>query len=208
MPCPVRWEQPRITFQTSDVAIDDEKVPGHSERIDRVNLSQPQSNPLFMPGLYGLSMQERITSSIVRAFRFVDPQPLDDSTSRRLSSQRRSDTRPETLLRKELWSRGFRYSLHRPIPGTRRTIDIALVRYEVAVFVDGCFWHGCPKHGSIPSNNAEWWARKFGANRRRDADTNRRLRSEGWTVVRVWEHESVCAAANKVQRAVERKEGR
>lgn len=130
------------------------------------------------------------------------PEPLDSSTRSRLAGQMRTDTGPEVALRKELWSRGFRYSLHRPIRGTRRTIDIALVKHRVAVFVDGCFWHGCPKHGSTPTNNAEWWIRKLEANRRRDVDTNRILKSQGWTVVRVWEHETVKTAANRIQRAV------
>ncbi len=136
------------------------------------------------------------------------PEPLDSSTSARLSRQQRAGTRPEVALRKELWSQGHRYSLHRPIPGTRRTIDIALVKHRVAIFVDGCFWHGCPKHGSTPSNNAEWWIRKLEANRRRDVDTNHILKSQGWTVVRVWEHEAVKTAANRVRRAVDKRRSR
>ena len=136
---------------------------------------------------------------------FNQPFPRDKATQSRLSTQSRLNTRPELELRSELWRRGFRYSLHRPIHGTRRSIDIALVRYQVAVFVDGCFWHGCPKHGSTPSNNTEWWNRKLEANRRRDVDTKRILKSQGWAVVRVWEHETVATATNRVRRAVDKR---
>ena len=129
------------------------------------------------------------------------PEPLDSSTSSRLSRQLRAGTKPEVALRKELWSRGFRYSLHRPIPGTRRTIDIALVRHRVAVFVDGCFWHSCPRHGTIPRNNSVWWREKLARNMRRDHETTRILRSQGWKVVRIWEHEKTSSAARRVERA-------
>ena len=181
-------------------------MASHRERIDRLTPSRSQSAPLTLPGHRKRHGLKWITSTFVQASRSLDPRPLDQSTSNRLSLQRRSDTRPETLLRKELWARGYRYSLHRPIPSTRRTIDIALVRHRVAVFVDGCFWHGCPRHGSTPSNNAVWWIRKLEANRQRDADTNRILKSQGWTVVRVWEHETVSVAANRVRRAVDKRQ--
>lgn len=114
-------------------------------------------------------------------------------------------TSPEVALRNELWTRGYRYSLHRKISGTRRTIDIALVKHRVAVFVDGCFWHSCPKHGSIPKNNRQWWTTKLARNRERDRDTDRILRSQGWRVVRIWEHESPTTAANRVERVILRR---
>lgn len=137
-----------------------------------------------------------------------NPQPLDHATASRLSSQKRSDTRPEQALRRELWRRGFRYSLQRPIPQSRRTIDIALVRYRVAVFVDGCFWHRCPTHGSTPKNNIEWWTHKLESNRRRDLETNQILKSQGWKVVRVWEHETANSAADRIERVVHGKAAR
>ena len=77
-------------------------------------------------------------------------------------------------------------------------------RRKVAVFVDGCFWHGCPVHLHQPKANAEWWAWKIAANRARDVDTTRALEVQGWTVVRVWEHESPVEAADRVCAALER----
>lgn len=89
------------------------------------------------------------------------------------------------------------------MPGMRRrTIDIAFTRAKIAVFVDGCFWHGCPLHGVAPKNNAEWWLRKIAANRARDEDTSRNLEAQGWTVLRFWEHEEVSVSALAVRRAL------
>ena len=69
---------------------------------------------------------------------------------------------------------------------------------RVAVFVDGCFWHGCPEHGTWPKANASWWRQKIEGNRLRDADTTSRLTEAGWVVVRVWEHEDVDSAAQRI----------
>jgi DNA mismatch endonuclease (patch repair protein) len=69
----------------------------------------------------------------------------------------------------------------------------------VAVFVDGCFWHGCPAHGTRPATNSEWWLWKFERNQARDADTDERLGTLGWSVVRVWEHEHAAAAADRIE---------
>jgi DNA mismatch endonuclease (patch repair protein) len=76
-------------------------------------------------------------------------------------------------------------------------------RTRVAVFLDGCFWHGCPDHHTVAKTNAVFWAEKVSTNRRRDADTDARLLSEGWTVVRVWEHEPIEEAARRVASTVE-----
>jgi len=78
-------------------------------------------------------------------------------------------------------------------------MDIAFTRPKVAVFVDGCFWHGCPQHMTWPVNNAAWWQSKIEANRFRDADTEHILETQGWRCVRVWEHEDVVLAANRVE---------
>ena len=80
----------------------------------------------------------------------------------------------------------------------RRRADVVFVSRRVAVFVDGCFWHGCELHPRSPRSNVEWWARKIAANRARDAETDERLAAAGWTVVRIWEHESAEAAADRV----------
>jgi DNA mismatch endonuclease (patch repair protein) len=87
----------------------------------------------------------------------------------------------------------------------RRRADVIFPRVGVAVFVDGCFWHGCPEHASWPKANADWWREKIEANRARDRDTDRRLAEAGWTVVRVWEHEDPTTAADRVESAVRRK---
>lgn len=114
------------------------------------------------------------------------------------------DTAPELDLRRELHRRGLRFFVDRRLPasGARRRIDIAFPRRHVAVLVDGCFWHGCPEHASWPKANAAWWKAKIETNRARDRDTDERLRSAGWTVIRVWEHESPIEAADRIERVV------
>jgi DNA mismatch endonuclease (patch repair protein) len=122
-----------------------------------------------------------------------------------MQRQARRDTAPEVALRAALWRLGLRYRLHTRVPGTRRTIDIAFPGSRVAVFIDGCFWHGCPVHATSPKANAAWWADKLAANAARDRDTNRRLESAGWTIVRVWEHEEAADAAVAVREAIVRR---
>lgn len=137
-----------------------------------------------------------------------DPVPLDQATTDRMSAQASTDTKPEVVLRKRLYAAGLRYRIHRRVPGTRRTIDIAFVGAKVAVFVDGCFWHGCPEHGRIPKHNRDWWTAKIEGNAARDADTTRRLIEAGWAVVRIWEHEPVESAAAQVAAVVTRRRQR
>ena len=91
------------------------------------------------------------------------------------------------------------YRLQVPVPGNRRRkIDIAFVGAQVAVFVDGCFWHGCPVHGTRPRANADWWRWKIERNQTRDRDTDGLLSEAGWEVIRVWEHEDPGLAARRV----------
>jgi DNA mismatch endonuclease (patch repair protein) len=117
-----------------------------------------------------------------------------------MQGNRRRDTRPELAIRRELHRRGFRYRVAiRPIPEYARSADIVFTRAKVAVFIDGCFWHGCPDHGTTPRTHAEYWVRKLELNQRRDAETATRLRSEGWTVVRIWEHEALDAALRRIE---------
>lgn len=75
---------------------------------------------------------------------------------------------------------------HQPVFGKP---DFVFLTIKLAVFVDGCFWHGCPKHSTMPKNNSEFWEKKLGANKTRDKVVNRELRKEGWVVMRIWEHE-------------------
>ena len=118
---------------------------------------------------------------------------------RRMATQSTRDTEPELRLRRVLHGRGFRYRLHRrPVDGFRRTADIVFTRAKVAVFVDGCFWHRCPQHGTEPKANAAWWKVKLDKNVGRDRETDQVLTAAGWTVIRVWEHEDPEVAAGRV----------
>lgn len=128
--------------------------------------------------------------------------------SARMRLQKTSDTQIELSLRRELFGRGLRFRLQGPaVPGTRRKADLEFRAARVAVFVDGCFWHACPTHGSIPKSNAAWWTAKLSENAERDRDSDDRLTSDGWLVVRVWEHESPAAAADRVEEAVRTRSG-
>ncbi|MFD7557181.1 MULTISPECIES: very short patch repair endonuclease [unclassified Streptomyces] len=122
----------------------------------------------------------------------------------RMSRQKSRDTGVEVALRKALHANGARYRIHRkPVKGVRREADIVFGPARVAVFVDGCFWHGCPVHATWPKNNAEFWRAKIEGNRRRDVDTDARLAEAGWLAVRVWEHERADEAAVRVLSVVE-----
>lgn len=110
---------------------------------------------------------------------------------------RRSSTKPEMLIRRELHRRGLRFRVNHPsLPGRP---DIAFPAARVAVFVDGCFWHACPDHGVFPKNNREWWREKLDRNVARDREKDRKLSELGWTVVHVWEHENPVAASNLIE---------
>lgn len=123
---------------------------------------------------------------------------------RRMQDQPARDTRPEMALRRLLHAAGLRYRVDRaPLPGLRRRADVVFGPARVAVFVDGCFWHGCPDHGTRPRTNEQWWSDKLERNRQRDLDTETRLLAAGWQVLRVWEHEDPAAAAQRVRAAVQ-----
>jgi DNA mismatch endonuclease (patch repair protein) len=127
------------------------------------------------------------------------------AVSERMQRQRSRDTGVELALRSELHRRGLRYRVHRrPLPGIRREADIVIATLRLAVFVDGCFWHGCPLHATWPKANEVFWRNKIERNRDRDRDTDQRLEQAGWTVVRIWEHEEVDAAADRVMDAAAR----
>jgi DNA mismatch endonuclease (patch repair protein) len=131
------------------------------------------------------------------------PPPASSTDAlRRMTSQRQRDTKREMELRSLLHRRGLRFRVHALLPGLRRRSDIVFTRARVVVFVDGCFWHGCPEHGTWPKQNADWWRKKLEANQRRDRDTDARLRAAGWTVIRVWEHDDPIEAADRVTEVV------
>lgn len=115
----------------------------------------------------------------------------------------RRDTRPEILLRCLLHARGLRFRVDRAVlKDRRRRADIVFGPARVVVFVDGCFWHGCPEHATWPAANAAYWREKIETNRARDRDTDLRLAAEGWQVIRVWEHEDPAEAADVIEAAV------
>ncbi|MFF3063517.1 very short patch repair endonuclease [Oerskovia sp. NPDC057915] len=122
---------------------------------------------------------------------------------RRMQANRRRDTAPELALRRAAHALGLRYRVDaRPIRDLNRRADMVFPGAEVAVFVDGCFWHGCPQHGTNAKQNAAFWSAKIAQNRTRDADTNTRLEQAGWIVVRVWEHEDPTEAAKRLATVV------
>lgn len=130
-------------------------------------------------------------------------QPSSPETSRRMAKVRQKGTDAEVALRRELYRSGLRYRVdYEVLRKPRRVADVAFPGLRIAIFVDGCFWHGCPEHATWPKQNAEFWRQKIDTNRLRDVDTNSRLRSIGWIVLRFWEHESPIAAAETVAQAV------
>jgi DNA mismatch endonuclease (patch repair protein) len=122
-----------------------------------------------------------------------------------MQRQRRRDTEPELALRSLLHRRGLRFRVDYKLPGLRRRADVAFPSARVAVFVDGCYWHGCPEHATWPRANAAWWREKIEANRHRDGDTDARLAEVGWTSIRVWEHDDPTTAARRVAAVVRRR---
>jgi DNA mismatch endonuclease (patch repair protein) len=127
------------------------------------------------------------------------------SAARRRNMQaiRSRDTRPELLIRQLVHAQGLRYRVAaKPLPGLRRTADMVFRPARVAVFVDGCYWHGCPEHYVPPKTNSGYWSNKVAGNVARDRDTDRRLSDAGWTVLRFWEHESPDACALQIAAVV------
>ncbi|MFC3449524.1 very short patch repair endonuclease [Amycolatopsis speibonae] len=124
-----------------------------------------------------------------------------------MRGNRGRDTNPELQLRSELHGRGFRYRVSvRPLPGLRRTADIVFTKERLAIFVDGCFWHGCEKHHRPAKKNSEFWQKKIADNKRRDSETNQLLSNQGWTVIRCWEHEDPKEVASRIVTALRRSE--
>jgi len=137
------------------------------------------------------------------AGKIVRPAASSDAVRRRMQSTPRRDTRPEIALRSQLHKLGFRYRVDiAPCPGIRSRADLVFKGPRLVVFVDGCFWHSCPIHGSVPRTNEAWWSEKLDRNKLRDANTNRELRQLGWKVIRVWEHEDSMVAANRIAKYI------
>ncbi|WP_298431912.1 very short patch repair endonuclease [Ottowia sp.] len=113
--------------------------------------------------------------------------PTSDARRELMGRIRGRDTRPEMLLRQCVWALGLRYRLQHRIGRTRP--DMVFIAAKLAVFVDGCFWHGCPLHSTKPKNNRDFWDQKLSRNVVRDAEQTQWLESQGWRVLRIWEHE-------------------
>lgn len=125
-----------------------------------------------------------------------------------MQSNKGRNTKPEVALRSAVHAMGLRYRVSiRPLNNLRRTADLVFPKAKVAVFLDGCFWHGCPQHHTVAVTNAEFWADKVEGNRARDQDTDRRLAEEGWMSVRVWEHEDPADAARRIRAIVVARRG-
>jgi len=125
--------------------------------------------------------------------------PSSQAARNRMKAIRRSGTKAEELLRKALTELGLEYEVDSgPLPESSRKADVLFLSEKVAVFVDGCFWHGCPIHGTRAKANAEFWREKIETNKRRDMDTNRKLEESGWVVFRAWEHEDPQEVAKRV----------
>ncbi|MFE5819287.1 very short patch repair endonuclease [Streptomyces sp. NPDC056479] len=128
------------------------------------------------------------------------------SAARRRNMQaiRNRDTKPEWLIRRLVHAQGLRYRVAaRPLPGLRRTADMVFGPAKVAVFIDGCYWHGCPEHYVPPKTNKGYWSDKVARNMARDRDTDQHLEEAGWTVLRFWEHEPSEDCAARIAAAVE-----
>lgn len=121
-----------------------------------------------------------------------------------MQANRSRDTKPELEVRRVLHRLGLRYRVAiAPEPGLRRRADIIFTRARVAVFIDGCFWHGCHEHGRPSFNhNVDYWPAKIATNVARDADTTERLHQAGWRVLRFWEHEDAAEVVENIRRAV------
>lgn len=133
------------------------------------------------------------------------PPPSTQAVRAVMQGNRSIDTRPELALRSELHRRGYRFRKSiAPVVDLRCRADVVFARARVAVFVDGCFWHRCPEHGTRPRTNGGYWQVKLDRNVARDRRNNEALTASGWTVVRVWEHEDVRDAADRVEAILER----
>jgi DNA mismatch endonuclease (patch repair protein) len=119
-----------------------------------------------------------------------------------MQATRRRDTRPEIAVRSALHRRGLRFNVDARVEplGRRRRVDVVFPRRKVAVFVDGCFYHRCPVHGTEPVANDHYWGPKLDRNVARDRETDQLLTAAGWRVLRFWEHEDPKDVADRVER--------
>lgn len=126
-----------------------------------------------------------------------------------MQGNKSKDTKPELVVRRYLHGTGLRYRVHaRPIKDWNRRADIVFPRIKVAVFVNGCYWHGCPKHYKVPKTNASYWLPKIQRNVERDAETYKRLKSQGWLIFPIWEHEDLEKKARQIALRIRKRYGK
>ena len=143
-----------------------------------------------------------------RSVRSRAPQPSTPSVRHLMQSVRRTGTKPEKHIGEELFQRGLQFNTDtRPIAELRLTADLVFLPEKLSVFIDGCFWHGCPNHFRPPFTNSDWWEEKVSETVRRDARQSVRLNDAGWSVVRVWEHEDPSEAADRIIAALTSRRG-
>lgn len=132
------------------------------------------------------------------------PAPLNAAVSKRMRANPRRDTRPERELRSSLHALGLRFRKDFPVRAGDRVVrpDVVFTRRRIAVFLDGCYWHACPEHGTRPVRNSEYWAKKLDRNVARDRAVNEVLRKDGWQVIRIWEHEICAEAAIRIKSVI------
>ncbi|WP_102141933.1 very short patch repair endonuclease [Mycobacterium hubeiense] len=141
--------------------------------------------------------QSRIPSGAT--FVIGDLTPPTEQVRRQMQAQRTTGTRIELAVRRGLHARGYRYRIdRRPLPDHNFRGDIVWTGRRLVVFLDGCFWHGCPIHGTTPKSNTEWWRRKIDGNRERDRRVDAILKQHGWTVLRFWEHDDPATIIDSV----------
>lgn len=120
-----------------------------------------------------------------------------------MQANRGRDTGPELAVRRMLHADGLRFRVSlRPVARLRRTADIVFTRSKVAVFIDGCFWHGCPIHATWPKTNSDYWSPKLSRNIERDLETTAAIRAEGWRVLRFWAHQDPREVADAIEEEV------
>ena len=129
------------------------------------------------------------------------PKPVNPTSTKKMKANRRVDTKPEVHIRSLLHQRGLRFRKDYPIKllnGRTVHADIAFTKRKIAIFVDGCFWHLCPLHGTLPKSNRHYWIPKLKENQKRDILTTRALQDIHWHVLRFWEHDTPTHIASEI----------
>lgn len=172
---------------------------GGADTLEPIEVCGRRVREIRTHGLKGGGGQTRVSSTGHHS-------TMTLTRSEQMSRIRGRDTEPELVVRRELWAKGIRFRRHFRTPGGRA--DLVIPRAQFALFIDGCFWHGCPEHYVRPRTRNDFWDAKLAENVARDRRQTRRLEQEGWTVLRVWEHEvreDPNGVVDRIQRALERR---